>query len=113
MPPPPGAGQAAAMNVPAQTQATLELTTEPSPRKRSKYRPSQIDRHGWKTNHRSAGQRDLFMAAMPAMGMAAMKTVVQANDKGGGMYEGSGGSGIRGHVASHDHSTAERADHRE
>jgi Cu(I)/Ag(I) efflux system membrane fusion protein/cobalt-zinc-cadmium efflux system membrane fusion protein len=36
-----------------------------------------------------------FMAAMPAMGMAAMKTVVQASDKGGGMYEGNGvlGSG--------------------
>ncbi len=28
------------------------------------------------------------MAAMPAMGMAAMKIVVQASDKGGGMYEG-------------------------
>jgi len=31
-----------------------------------------------------------FMAAMPAMGMAALKTVVQTSDKGGGMYEGSG-----------------------
>jgi Cu(I)/Ag(I) efflux system membrane fusion protein/cobalt-zinc-cadmium efflux system membrane fusion protein len=31
-----------------------------------------------------------FMAAMPAMGMAAMKTVINATDKGGGMYEGKG-----------------------
>jgi Cu(I)/Ag(I) efflux system membrane fusion protein/cobalt-zinc-cadmium efflux system membrane fusion protein len=30
-----------------------------------------------------------FMPAMPAMGMAAMKTVVAAADKGGGLYEGS------------------------
>ena len=37
-----------------------------------------------------------FMAAMPAMGMAAMKTVVQTSDKGGGMYEGSGSLGSGG-----------------
>jgi len=30
------------------------------------------------------------MAAMPAMGMAAMKTVINASDKGGGVYEGKG-----------------------
>ena len=38
-----------------------------------------------------------FMPAMPAMGMSAMKTVINAMDKGGGMYEsksdlGSGGT---------------------
>jgi membrane fusion protein, copper/silver efflux system len=37
-----------------------------------------------------------FMAAMPAMGMAAMKTVVQTSDKGSGMYEGSGSLGSGG-----------------
>jgi len=37
-----------------------------------------------------------FMPAMPAMGMAAMKTVVQAGDKGGGMYEGKGDLGSGG-----------------
>jgi len=31
-----------------------------------------------------------FMAAMPAMGMAAMRTVSALNEKGGGMYEGPG-----------------------
>ncbi len=31
-----------------------------------------------------------FMAAMPAMGMAAMRTVATLSDKGGGMYEGPG-----------------------
>jgi len=31
-----------------------------------------------------------FMAAMPAMGMAAMRVPVALSDKGGGLYEGSG-----------------------
>ncbi len=37
-----------------------------------------------------------FMAAMPAMGMAEMKTVIQGTDKGGGMYEGEGALGSGG-----------------
>jgi Cu(I)/Ag(I) efflux system membrane fusion protein/cobalt-zinc-cadmium efflux system membrane fusion protein len=37
-----------------------------------------------------------FMAAMPAMGMAAMKTVVNATDGGGGIYEGKGDLGSGG-----------------
>ena len=37
-----------------------------------------------------------YMAAMPAMGMAAMKTVINAADKGGGMYEGKGDLGSGG-----------------
>jgi Cu(I)/Ag(I) efflux system membrane fusion protein/cobalt-zinc-cadmium efflux system membrane fusion protein len=31
-----------------------------------------------------------YMPAMPAMGMAAMRTVSNLSEKGGGMYEGSG-----------------------
>ena len=31
-----------------------------------------------------------FMPAMPAMGMAAMRTVATLNEKGGGIYEGPG-----------------------
>ena len=37
-----------------------------------------------------------FMPAMPAMGMSAMKTVFNAMDKGGGMYEGKGDLGSGG-----------------
>lgn len=37
-----------------------------------------------------------FMPAMPAMGMAAMKTDVELSDKGGGLYEGSGNLGSGG-----------------
>jgi len=89
MPPPPGAGQAAAMNVPAQTQATVELTTEPSPPQKgaNTVRVKLTDTAG-KPIVGAQVNVTFFMAAMPAMGMAAMKTVVQASDKGGGMYEG-------------------------
>ena len=97
MPPPPGAGQAAAMNVPAQTQATVELTTEPSPPQKgaNTVRVKLTDTAG-KPIIGAQVNVTFFMAAMPAMGMAAMKTVVQANDKGGGMYEGSGALGSGG-----------------
>jgi len=36
------------------------------------------------------------MAAMPAMGMAAMKTSVDLSDKGKGLYEGKGELGSGG-----------------
>ena len=37
-----------------------------------------------------------FMPAMPAMGMAAMKTTVNLTDKGNGLYEGKGDLGSGG-----------------
>jgi len=89
VPPPPGAGQAASMNVPVQQQANVELTTDPDP-----------PHKGSNTVHLRLTGRDgkpiaganvtltFYMAAMPAMGMAEMKTVITASDKGGGMYEG-------------------------
>ena len=97
MPPPPGAGQAASMNVPAQTQATVELTTVPSPPQKgaNTVRVKLTDSAG-KPITGAQVNVTFFMAAMPAMGMAAMKTVVQASDKGGGMYEGDGALGSGG-----------------
>jgi RND family efflux transporter MFP subunit len=97
MPPPPGAGQAAAMNVPAQTEATVELTTEPSPPQKGAdtIRVKLTDTTG-KPIAGAQVNVTFFMAAMPAMGMAAMKTVVQASDKGDGMYEGDGALGSGG-----------------
>jgi Cu(I)/Ag(I) efflux system membrane fusion protein/cobalt-zinc-cadmium efflux system membrane fusion protein len=97
VPPPPGAGQAAAMNAPAQTQANVELVTAPSPPQKGNntVRVKLTDQAGKPV----AGAQvtvTFFMAAMPAMGMAAMKTVVQTSDKGGGMYEGSGSLGSGG-----------------
>src|ERR1700732_2645584 len=96
-PPPPGAGQAAAMNAPAQAQANVELRTAPSPPQKGNntVRVKLADQSG-KPLTGAQVTVTFFMAAMPAMGMAAMKTVVQTNDKGGGMYEGSGSLGAGG-----------------
>ncbi len=97
IPPPPGAGQAASMNAPAEQQATVELTTDPDP----PHKGSNIVRVKLtgKDGQLIAGANvsvTFFMAAMPAMGMAAMKTVINASDKGGGMYEGKGDIGSGG-----------------
>lgn len=37
-----------------------------------------------------------YMAGMPAMGMAAMKTVINTSAEGGGLYEGKGDLGSGG-----------------
>ena len=97
VPPPPGAGQAAAMNVPAQAQANVELTTTPSPphKGNNTVRVKLMDPSG-KPLAGAQVTVTFFMAAMPAMGMAAMKTVVQTSDKGDGLYEGSGSLGSGG-----------------
>src|SRR5215469_15413324 len=97
VPPPPGAGQAASMNAPAQTQANIELTTDPSP----PHKGSNTIRVKLSTQNGSpiAGAQvtvTFYMGAMPAMGMGAMKTEVSATDKGGGMYEGKGDLGSGG-----------------
>jgi RND family efflux transporter MFP subunit len=96
VPPPPGAGQAAAMNAPAQ-QASAELITSPSPPQKGNntVRVKLTDQAG-KPLSGAQVTVTFFMAAMPAMGMAAMKTVVQPSDKGGGMYEGIGTLGSGG-----------------
>src|SRR5229473_2562012 len=95
VPPPPGAGQAASMNAPAQQQANVELTTDPDP----PHKGSNTVRVKLTDGKPIAGANvtvTFFMAAMPAMGMAATKTVVNASDKGGGMYEGKGDLGSGG-----------------
>ena len=97
VPPPPGAGQAAAMNAPAQAPANAELTTDPSPpRKGSNTIRVKLSDQSGKPIAGAQVTVTFFMAAMPAMGMAALKTVIQASDKGGGMYEGKGDLGSGG-----------------
>ncbi len=96
-PPPPGAGQAASMNAPAQQQANAELTTDPNP----PHKGSNVVRVKLtgQDGQPIAGANvtvTFYMAAMPAMGMSAMKTVINASDKGGGMYEGKGDLGSGG-----------------
>jgi len=97
VPPPPGAGAAAAINAPAQNQATAELTTDPSPPHKGSntVRVKLISSDGKPV----AGAQvtvTFFMPAMQEMGMAAMKTLVNASDKGGGLYEGRGDLGSGG-----------------
>ena len=96
-PPPPGAGQAAAMNSSAHVQANAELTTQPAPPQKGNntFRVKLTDQAG-KPLAGAQVTVAFFMAAMPAMGMVAMKTVVQASDKGDGVYEGTGSLGSGG-----------------
>jgi len=97
VPPPPGAGQAASMNAPAQQQANVELTTDPDPpHKGGNTVRVKLTGQDGKPIAGANVTVTFFMAAMPAMGMAAMKTVISAGDKGGGMYEGKGDLGSGG-----------------
>lgn len=96
-PPPPGAGATGAMNAAAQSQANVELTTDPSPpHKGSNTVHVKLISSDGKPVTGGQVTVTFFMAAMPAMGMSAMKTVINANDKGGGMYEGKGDLGSGG-----------------
>jgi Cu(I)/Ag(I) efflux system membrane fusion protein/cobalt-zinc-cadmium efflux system membrane fusion protein len=91
VPPPPGAGQAASMNVPAPQQAKVELTIDPDPpHKGGNTIRVKLTGQDGKPIAGANVSVTFFMAAMPAMGMAAMKTVIVASDKGGGVYEGKG-----------------------
>jgi RND family efflux transporter MFP subunit len=97
-PPPPGAGAAASMNRPeGSAQANVELTTDPTPPRKGAniFRAKLTGANGAPI----AGAQvnvTFYMAAMSAMGMAAMKTSVDLTDKGGGVYEGHGDLGSGG-----------------
>jgi RND family efflux transporter MFP subunit len=103
MPPPPGAGAAAAINAPAQAKAAVnavnaveavsavEMTTDPQPpRKGSNTVRVKVTGPDGRPVAGAEVSVTFFMAAMPAMGMAAMNTTLKASDQGGGMYEGQG-----------------------
>ena len=94
IPPPPGAGAASAINAP---QANVELSSDPTPPKKggNVFRVKVSDASGSPLTGAQVNVT-FFMAAMPAMGMAAMRTSVDLGDKGNGMYEGSGELGSGG-----------------
>ena len=90
-PPPPGAGAAAAMNRPASQAATIDFTTSPAPpHKGSNVFRAKITGADGRPITGAKVIVTFFMAAMPAMGMAAMRTTSTLPEKGGGFYEGSG-----------------------
>jgi RND family efflux transporter MFP subunit len=93
-PPPPGAGanQAASAEL-----AQIDFTTDPRPPRKGA-NAFRVKLTG--SNDAAIAGADVtvtfFMAAMPAMGMAAMNTSVHLAEKGGGVYEGSGNLGSGG-----------------
>ncbi|MGH9452002.1 MAG: efflux RND transporter periplasmic adaptor subunit [Terriglobia bacterium] len=96
MPPPPGAGAAAAMNARG-GRATIEFTTSPSPPRKGNntFRVKLTGSDGRPVTGAEVTVT-FFMPAMPAMGMSAMRVVTKLADKGGGMYEGTGNLGSGG-----------------
>ncbi len=88
VPPPPGAGAASTMNAP---KANAELTSDPSPPHRggNVFRVKLTDSGGAPISGAEVSVT-FFIPAMPAMGMAAMRTPVTLSEKGAGIYEGSG-----------------------
>ena len=93
-PPPPGAGAASAMNAP---QGNVELSSDPTPPHKGSnvFRVKLTDASGAAISGAEVSVT-FFMPAMPAMGMAAMRTPVALSDKGNGLYEGSGELGSGG-----------------
>jgi Cu(I)/Ag(I) efflux system membrane fusion protein/cobalt-zinc-cadmium efflux system membrane fusion protein len=92
-PPPPGAGAAAAMNTPNAPAAQISMDYSSTP---TRPRPGgnifRVKLTGADGAPVTGAQVTVtyFMAAMPAMGMAAMRTVATLSDKGTGIYEGPG-----------------------
>jgi RND family efflux transporter MFP subunit len=90
VPPPPGAGAAASVNQSSE-ETLIKFSSQPDPPHKGS-NTFQVKITG-KNGAPVAGAQVsvvLFMPAMPAMGMAAMKTTVDFSDKGGGLYEGTG-----------------------
>jgi hypothetical protein len=88
VPPPPGAGAGSAMNAP---QASVELSSDPTPPRKGSnvFRVKLTDANGAPISGAEVSVT-FYMPAMPAMGMAAMRTPVTFSDKGNGLYEGAG-----------------------
>lgn len=88
VPPPPGAGAAGAINA---QQAKAELTTEPDPPRKGSnaFRVKLTDASGGSISGAEVSVT-FSMPAMPAMGMAAMRTQVSLAEKGNGLYEAAG-----------------------
>ncbi|MEO6966678.1 MAG: efflux RND transporter periplasmic adaptor subunit [Acidobacteriaceae bacterium] len=98
MPPPPGAG-----NVPSPSsgsrvaQDNIDFTTDPNPaRKGTNTFRVKLTGPGNSPVVGAAVSVTFFMAAMPAMGMAAMRTTARLNDMGNGLYEGRASLGSSG-----------------
>jgi hypothetical protein len=91
-PPPPGAGSAGAQTgAPNAPQANIELSTDPNPPQHGNnvLRVKVSDPSGKPVSSAEVIIK-FYMAAMPAMSMAAMDMTTKLSEKGGGLYEGNG-----------------------
>lgn len=89
-PPPPGAGAAASMNVP-QERVSIDYSSVPAtPHKGSNTFRVKLTGPGGAPVSGAHVTVTFFMPAMPAMGMAAMRTVATLGEQGGGVYQGTG-----------------------
>jgi RND family efflux transporter MFP subunit len=89
VPPPPGAGAAAAMNGhTAQSAAAIDFSTEPSTLRKGTnlYRVKLTASDGSPISGAQVTVRS-FMPAMPQMGMPAKNVLTPLSEKGGGIYE--------------------------
>ena len=114
MPPPPGAGNASSQTNPSPAgQASIDFTTDPNPAQKGA-NTFRVKLTG--PDNAAVTGADVtvvfYMAAMPAMGMAAMNTTSKLNEKGNGLYEGAGSLGSGGTWQVTRHCSEERANHR-
>jgi Cu(I)/Ag(I) efflux system membrane fusion protein/cobalt-zinc-cadmium efflux system membrane fusion protein len=98
VPPPPGSGGVAASgNKQQAAQAAIDFTTDPNPPQKGNntFRVKLAGADGAVITGADVTVT-FYMAAMPAMSMAAMNTTAKLSDKGNGLYEGMGALGSGG-----------------
>lgn len=98
VPPPPGAGSnRPSTNTPAAAQVNIDFTTDPNPPNRGNnvFRVRLTGPGNMPVTGASVTVK-FYLAAMPAMGMAAMNSTANLTEKGDGLYEGSGTIGSGG-----------------
>jgi hypothetical protein len=98
VPPPPGSGGMGTPGSQSQSaQGNIEFTTDPNPPQKGNnvFRVKLTDSKGAVVSGADVSVT-FFMAAMPAMGMAAMNATAKLSDKGNGLYEGAGSLGSGG-----------------
>jgi RND family efflux transporter MFP subunit len=98
-PPPPGAASNAPppSNASGAAKANIDFTSDPNPPRKGSnvFRVKLKGANGTPTTGAEVSVK-FYMAAMPAMGMAAMNTTAKLTEKGNGFYEGSGSLGSGG-----------------
>ena len=89
VPPPPGVSAAAGQPQAQGPSVSVDLTTDPNPPAHGKNKLTVTLKQGTGTVAGAQVSVTFYMAAMPSMGMAAMKAQSTLTDKGNGTYEGS------------------------